>query len=69
MLKMTEIRERLRAHPNLAEAARHLKVTRSYLSYIANNRRDNPSTDLRERMSDYLTSLPYIKKEDTRNDA
>lgn len=55
MLTMGEIQFRLRREKNLAEVGRALKVTRSYLSEIARGNKLNPSAELQQRLSDYLT--------------
>ena len=54
MLKISEIQERLQQEPNLAEVARQLKVTRSYIWELSKGTKLNPSTELHERLSDYL---------------
>ena len=53
MLTIKEIRLRL-ADENLSEVARAVKVTRSYIWALAHGMRLNPSSQLQERLSDYL---------------
>lgn len=58
MLTMNQIRERLNEPGvNYSHAAKSVGVNKAYISMMASGKRKNPSSDLQEKISDYLIEL------------
>lgn len=53
MMNLEQVQKALK-NSNLTEVSRHVNITVSYLSYLANGKRLNPSYDTLKRLSDYL---------------